>query len=97
LISLNALSRSRRIVCFVREQRVPLITRANAMAGHQQDEAASATTMKGDRDTASVRSGQAPEQEARQDSRIKDMLEDDDVREALRLLHAVKPASGRPA
>jgi hypothetical protein len=66
---------------------------ANAMAGHQQDEVASATATKGDRDTAGLQSKQQPGP----DRRIQDMLEDDDVREALRLLHTDKPASGGPA
>jgi hypothetical protein len=58
------------------------------MADHQQDEIASATAAKGDRDAASLQS--------RQEQRMQDMLEDDDVREALRLLHADKPRADRP-
>jgi hypothetical protein len=66
---------------------------ANAMAGHQQDEVASATATKGDRDTTGLQSKQEPAQ----DRRIQDMLEDDDVREALRLRHIEKPAGRGPA
>jgi hypothetical protein len=58
------------------------------MADHQQDEIASATAAKGDLDAASLQS--------RQEQRMQDMLEDDDVREALRLLHADKPRADRP-
>ena len=83
LISLNALSRGPCIIRFVCKLHVPLITKANAMAGHQQDESASATTTKGDCEIATLQSKQA--------QRMQDMLEDDDVREALRLLHAGRP------
>lgn len=58
------------------------------MAGHQQNESASASTTKGDCEIATLQSKQAQQ--------MQDMLEDDDVREALRLLHAGKPAD-RPS
>ena len=58
------------------------------MAGHQHDTVASVDAAKGDRNISAPRSNQA--------QRMQDMLEDDDVREALRLLHAEKPAADRP-
>jgi len=54
------------------------------MTGHQHDTVASVDAGKSDRNIAALRS--------KQEQRMQDMLEDDDVREALRLLHAEKPA-----
>jgi len=60
------------------------------MASHQQDEVASQSAAQ-----ANVRN--ADGKQAKQDKSVQDMLEDDDVREALRLLHARKAGSGEPA
>jgi hypothetical protein len=62
----------------------------NAMIGHQQDEIASQSAA-----PANVR--KADGKQAKQEKQVQDMLEDDDVREALRLLHAQKTGSGEPA
>jgi hypothetical protein len=68
-------------------------TGINAMAGHQHDQVVSAAAAKDARNTA----GQQPKLDSRRDRRVQDKLEDDDVREALRVLHAERPAGRGPA
>jgi len=59
------------------------------MADHQQDEVASAATTKRDRAAAGRQKANSG-----RDQRIQDILEDDEVREALRLTRSQRPAGG---
>jgi hypothetical protein len=63
------------------------------MTCHPQDQVASDAAIKGDRAGA----GRPLKAGWERDRRIQDMLEDDDVREALRLSHVQRPASSGPA
>ena len=62
------------------------------MVDYQRDEVVSVAIIKSDRTAADRRKNNSG-----RDQRIQDLLEDDDVREALRLTRSQRPAGGGPA